>query len=100
MLPFNNFPQLKAFGTVSTRGLAMGIERMHSAKYWRMRAEEFRTKADCCEFPQTRDTLRQVANNYEQLARNAEQIVTVTELDERTLMARRRRNTPTISAPS
>ncbi|RXT36142.1 hypothetical protein B5V03_34730 [Bradyrhizobium betae] len=36
----------------------MGIERMHSAKYWRMRAEEFRTKADCCEFSQTRDTLQ------------------------------------------
>lgn len=70
-------------------GLAMGIERMHTAKYWRMRAEEFRTKADCCEFPQTRNTLRQVANNYEQLARSVEQIVTVTELDERTSEARR-----------
>lgn len=61
----------------------MAIEGMHSAKYWRMRAEEFHTKADCCEFPQTRNTLRQVANNYEELARRAERIVTVTELDER-----------------
>jgi hypothetical protein len=61
----------------------MAIEGMHSAKYWRMRAEEFRTKADCCQFPQTKDTLRQVANNYEELARRAERIVTVTELDER-----------------
>ncbi|OSI19539.1 hypothetical protein [Bradyrhizobium canariense] len=60
----------------------MGVERMHSPKYWRMRAEEFRTKADNCEFPQTRETLRQVAENYEQLARSAEQVVTLEELDE------------------
>ncbi|OSJ20028.1 hypothetical protein BST63_00275 [Bradyrhizobium canariense] len=60
----------------------MGVERMHSPKYWRMRAEEFRTKADNCEFPQTRETLRQVAENYEQLARSAEQVVTLAELDE------------------
>lgn len=60
----------------------MGVERMHSPKYWRMRAEEFRTKADNCEFPQTRETLRQVAENYEQLARSSEQVVTLAELDE------------------
>lgn len=67
----------------------MAIEGMHSAKYWRMRAEEFHTKADCCEFRQTRDTLRQVANNYEELARRAERIVTVTELDERHVRSQR-----------
>jgi DICT domain-containing protein len=47
-----------------------------------MRAEEFRTKADNSEFPQTRETLRQVANNYEELAQRAEQVVTLAELDE------------------
>lgn len=29
----------------------MGIERMHAARYWQMRAEEFRTKADNAEHP-------------------------------------------------
>jgi hypothetical protein len=43
----------------------MGVETMHSPKYWRMRAEEFRTKADNCQFPDTREALRQVANNYD-----------------------------------
>ncbi|MCK1271077.1 MULTISPECIES: hypothetical protein [unclassified Bradyrhizobium] len=52
----------------------MGIERMHSAKYWRARAEEFRAKADNCEYPETRDALRSVAKNYDDLARSAEQI--------------------------
>jgi hypothetical protein len=52
----------------------MGIERMHSAKYWRARAEEFRTKADNCEYPEARDALRSVAKNYEDLARSAEEI--------------------------
>ncbi|MCK1331368.1 hypothetical protein IVB57_23905 [Bradyrhizobium sp. CW9] len=60
----------------------MGVERMHSPKYWRMRGEEFRTKADNCEFPQTKATLREVANNYDQLAQRAEQVVTLAELDE------------------
>jgi len=67
----------------------MGIERMRSPKYWRMRAEEFRTKADNCQHPETIETLRKVAENYEELARRAEQIVTVAELDERNLKARR-----------
>lgn len=52
----------------------MGIERMHSPKYWRDRAEEFRAKADNCEYPEARDTLRRVAKTYEELARSAEQI--------------------------
>jgi hypothetical protein len=54
-----------------------------------MRAEEFRTKADNCQHPETRDTLRKVAENYDELARRAEQVVTVAELEERTLEARR-----------
>ena len=53
----------------------MGAERMHSPKYWVMRAEEFHTKADSCEYCQTRNTLRQVAKNYEELARRAQQIL-------------------------
>ena len=67
----------------------MGIERMRPPKYWHMRAEEFRTKADNCQYPETSETLRKVAENYEDLARRAEQVVTVAELDERNLKARR-----------
>lgn len=61
----------------------MGIERMHSPKYWFVRAEEFHTKADNCEHVQARATLRQVAKNYEAIARRAQQILTATELDQR-----------------
>lgn len=59
---------------VQLRGLVMGIERMHPPKYWRDRAEEFRAKANNCAYPETRDALRSVANNYDDLARSAEQI--------------------------
>lgn len=50
----------------------MGIEGMHSPKYWRDRAEEFRAKADNCAYPETRDALRSVAKNYDDLARSAQ----------------------------
>ncbi|CUT09206.1 hypothetical protein BF49_0286 [Bradyrhizobium sp.] len=40
-----------------------------------MRAEEFHTKADNCQYPQTKDALRQAAENYEELARQAQQIL-------------------------
>jgi hypothetical protein len=60
----------------------MGAERMHPPRYWRMRAEEFRTKADNCEYPETRDVLRQVAKNYDELARRAARICTLESLDE------------------
>jgi hypothetical protein len=53
--------------------LATGIERMHSPKCWRPRAEEFRAKADNCEHPEARDALRSVAKNYDDLARSAEE---------------------------
>lgn len=49
---------------------------MHPPKYWRDRAAEFRAKADHCEYPETRDALRLVAKNYDDLARSAEQIRT------------------------
>jgi hypothetical protein len=52
----------------------MGVERMYSPKYWRGRAEEFRAMADNCEYPQTRDALRSVAKNYDDLAGSAEQV--------------------------
>jgi len=62
----------------------MGVKRMRSPKYWRMRAEEFRTKADNCQLPQIKATLGEVANNYDQLARCAEQVVTLADLYART----------------
>lgn len=54
---------------------------VHTPKYRRMGAEEFRTNADNCQFPQTKATLREVADNYDELARRAEGIVTVAEPD-------------------
>lgn len=57
----------------------MGIERMHSPNYWRHRAEEFRAKADNCAYPETRDALRTVAKNYDDLARSAEEVRRTTE---------------------
>ncbi|OSJ14425.1 hypothetical protein BST63_16880 [Bradyrhizobium canariense] len=74
----------------------MGVERMHSPKYWLMRAEEFRTKADNCEYPATRDSLRQVAQNFEELARRAQQIL---DADERRQLEPRGGGTLTIHAP-
>jgi thymidylate kinase len=61
----------------------MGVERMHSPKYWLMRAEEFRTKADNCEYKQTRDSLRKVAENYQTLARQAQRILDAGQANER-----------------
>ncbi|UPK25205.1 hypothetical protein [Bradyrhizobium sp. 195] len=60
----------------------MGIERMHPPKYWRMRAEEFRTKADNCEHHQAKESLREVAKTYDELARRAGQIRTVQDAAE------------------
>ncbi|WP_018321952.1 hypothetical protein [Bradyrhizobium sp. WSM2793] len=60
----------------------MSIERMHPPKYWRMRAEEFRTKADNCEFPEASESLRKVAARYDDLARRAERIRTVEDASE------------------
>ncbi|OSI78680.1 hypothetical protein BSZ22_02545 [Bradyrhizobium canariense] len=55
-----------------------------------MRAEEFRTKADNCEDPQTRDFLRKVAQNYADLARQAQRMLNAEQQREhRGLDARR-----------
>ncbi|WP_247523049.1 hypothetical protein, partial [Bradyrhizobium sp. 145] len=48
------------------------------------------TKADNCQYPGTRDSLRQVAKNFEALARQAQMILDLTtQSDERGLEARR-----------
>ncbi|RXH36640.1 hypothetical protein XH99_06645 [Bradyrhizobium nanningense] len=60
----------------------MGIEKMHPPQYWRNRAEEFRAKADNCEYPQTRETLRNIAKTYEDLAKRSERIRTVQDAAE------------------
>jgi hypothetical protein len=60
----------------------MGIERLRTPKYWRDRAEEFRTKADNCEHEQVRHALRQVAKNYDDIARRAALIRTVQDAAE------------------
>jgi hypothetical protein len=39
-----------------------------------MRAEEFRTKADNCEYGQTKEALRTVAKRYDEIARCAEKL--------------------------
>lgn len=71
----------------------MGIELQHPPKYWRMRAEEFRAKADSCEHAQARESLRKVAKAYDQLARSAEQIQTVQQYagDQRAVAEKLRR---------
>jgi hypothetical protein len=60
----------------------MGTERMHPPSYWRKRAEEFRTKADCSVHREGRESLFKIAQNYADLARRAEQIRTVQDLAE------------------
>jgi hypothetical protein len=47
----------------------MKIERTRPPKYWRMRAEEFRTKADHCQNEEVKESLRNAAKNYEELLR-------------------------------
>jgi hypothetical protein len=70
-----------------TMEVAMGVERMHPPKYWRMRAEEFRTKADDAVHAQTRETLRKVAREYDDLARRSERIRTLEDLQRDAAMA-------------
>jgi thymidylate kinase len=60
----------------------MGVERMHPPRYWLMRAEEFRTKADACEYAETRDTLRKIAENYLDLARRAKRVRSLRDIDQ------------------
>jgi len=55
---------------------------MHPPKYWRMRAEEFRTKADNCEHQHPKESLRKVAKTYDELVRRAEKIRTVQDAAE------------------
>ena len=60
----------------------MGIERTFTPKYFRHRAEEFRARADNCEHKETKETLRKIAGNYDELARRAELIRTVQDAAE------------------
>jgi len=46
----------------------------HDAAYWRDRAEEARTQADQMGSLDARKTLLEIAENYDQLARQAERI--------------------------
>ncbi|MCP3395379.1 hypothetical protein NLM27_42420 [Bradyrhizobium sp. CCGB12] len=54
----------------------MGIERTFTPRYFRNKAEEFRTKADNCEHSESKQSLRNVAKSYDELARRAEQVRT------------------------
>jgi len=47
-------------------------ERIDPPNYWQMLAWEYHAKADACEHPETRATLRKAAESYEQLASRAE----------------------------
>jgi hypothetical protein len=53
-------------------GSSMGTERVHRSKYWRMLAEELRSKADSCEQEQTKSFLREIAEQYDELAVRAQ----------------------------
>ena len=50
----------------------MGIEHTHPPKYWRKRADWFRSKANDCTDQRTRQSLRSVAERYQTLAQLAE----------------------------
>lgn len=71
----------------------MGVEKTHTPEYWRMRAEEFRTKADRCQDSESRESLRKAAKAYDQLARSAEQIRIVQDYadDQRAIAEKLRR---------
>ena len=58
----------------------MGIERLHTPRYWRKRAEEFRTKADGAEQGEVKASLIKIAQHYDDLAHRAEKIRTVQDL--------------------
>ncbi|MGX4771139.1 hypothetical protein ACWAUC_15260 [Bradyrhizobium guangdongense] len=60
----------------------MGIEKMYPPRYWRDRAEEFRAKADNCEHHDVKQSLRNVAKTYDELAQRAERIRTLKDAAE------------------
>ena len=60
----------------------MGIEKMHPQRYWEMRAEEFRAKSDNCEHKHVKESLRKIADTYDDLARRAKLIRTVNDAAE------------------
>ena len=62
--------------------LSDGYVRRAYSRHWRMRAEEFRTKADNCELERTKRALNKVAATYEALAGRAERIRTVADAAE------------------
>jgi hypothetical protein len=61
----------------------MGGELMRCPKYWLKCAEEFRTAVNSFSHPQNRDSLRQVVENLEELARRAQQIIDAEQARER-----------------
>lgn len=80
----------------------MTVERMHPPQYWRMRAEEFRAKADNCQHSETRKSLPRAADSYDQLARSAEQFRTVRDYadDQRAHLGERDLERPAIGMGS
>lgn len=96
---FCEFGRVRLSDLCAKIGAFAGIERMRSPRYWQNRAEEFRVKADNCAYPETRDALRAVAKNYDDLARSAEQIRRIAEApprlrDMRTMNASYSRSSP------
>jgi len=59
----------------------MGLERNHSPRYWRIRAEEPRAKADEAEYAATKNALRLAARTYDDLAHRAERITKLKSSD-------------------
>ena len=60
----------------------MGIERSYSPEHFRRRAEQFRAKAESCGHGETRDVLLKAAARFDELARRAEKIRGLQELQQ------------------
>jgi hypothetical protein len=63
-----------------TGPLTMGIEHSFSPRYFRRRAEAYRTRADNADDGETRASLLRMAQRYDELARRAEKVRTLEDL--------------------